>query len=303
MPLLSVESETFETAGAPLFGYGRPGPVTKIEFYKVQDILEDALRKEEERLWLIKVENAKTGSQNLTRNFQYGLVPNDAEQAVINAFASATALRLPVSRITYSRLELAASKKSREIPNVLGVSEIVKSPTSYLFVQRSKEVAYHGGREQLYTLVGGGFPRNMPPIQPEDMTVGAWLAAQEKAEHGIELGEIKQRIFLGIILDKTLGYKPEIAMCGEGRLSLELLAGRAAIDAWEKKGVIEVPATIKDVIRILLEHRELERHVPSGYGTAILELAKLGGLRALDQLNYEGTQRGGPLVEYHVKTV
>jgi hypothetical protein len=298
---LHIEGETFETAFVPLNHKYRPGVFVDVKFYNVPDSLPEHLKTEEDKLWNLKVAEAAAKGQKLTRGFQYGLELSrgfDIEYRDRKPIF----LGLPVSDITYSRIELAKSQKSREIPNVLAFCEVVLGKNGYLFVERGGAVAYHGGTSQLHALVAGNYPRDLPQIKASEMSVDKWLSAQQETEQKIAPNEIQNRQLLGIILDRTLGYKPDVAFIAETNLSKEEMAKRSPIDKWEMKGIQEFPGTVNDLTNIILEHQDIKRHVPPGFGAAILELARIGGLNALRMLNYEGKQHGAPLIQYHQGT-
>lgn len=294
---LRIEGETFEAPFVPLSPITRrPGVFVDVKFHEVPDSLEYSLKQEEEILWEKKVEDAKERGQVLTRGFQYGFTPDDAK-----SLADSFKFDIPVAQITYSRIELAKKENRRNIPNVLGLSEILYGPKGYLFVERGGKVAYYGGTGQFHALVSGGFPRNLKPIKPKDMTIETWLEAQQQTEHAILPSEVFAREFLGIVLDKALGYKPELLFTAQTKVTKEKLAERFPEDAFERKGVIEFWRRAKSLTRAILAHRELERHVPPGFGGAIIELARIGGIESLDALNYEAKKHGGPLIEYGVR--
>lgn len=301
MAKLHIESETFKayTPYDPLSK--RAGTfLSGIRFVEVPDTLDDILRAKEDALWQEKVKDAKAKGQVLTRGFQFLVKPSDIDPL---KYAPDEGIVLPVARGTYSRIELAKAvvkddASKRDIPNVLALCEIVKGSNGYIFVERGGSVAYHGGKSQLHALVAGNYPRNLqPPIRAEDFTPEAWLEAQQQTEHDIKPKEILRQ-FLGIILDKTLGYKPDIAFTAITRLTADDISKRIAQDAWEKKGIREVPATPEALIRLIAEHSDLKRHVPPGYGAAILELARRGTVKALDKLNSELKTHGAPVVTY-----
>jgi len=75
---------------------------------------------------------------------------------------------------------------------------------------------------------------------------------------------------------------------------------RKPADAFEAKGIREIPATERDLTSLILEHRDPARHVPPGLAGAILELARLDGTDALDKLNRLGMDGGAPVIEYSV---
>lgn len=296
MAKLHVEGETFETAFVPLNENGRPGITVNVRFATVPDTIDEKLAQDEEQLWQEKVADAAAKGQNLTKGFQYGLRPDQATQVAIRD----DSLVVPVSKIWYSRIELAKKVNSTKVPNVLALCEILTGPDGYLFVERGGIVAYHGGTSQLHALVAGNYPRNLKPAEPRDMMAETWLEAQQQTEHAIKPEEVSNRQLLGIILDRTLGYKPDIAFTASAAVSAETLATRFAVDAWEKKGIREFPATVTGLRQAILEHRDIKRHVPPGYGAAILELVRMGGILELDRLNSEGRQSGAPIISYKI---
>ena len=311
MAKLHIEGETFVTGLVPFDPVdNRPGTLFfTVRLVDVPNTLDDALRLEEERLWQLKVEDANVRGQNLTNGFQYLVSPAQIEAI---KYVVGRTITVPVARGTYSRIELATAEvkkdpQRKDIPNVLALCEIVGGSGAYLFVERGGKVAYHGGTSQLHALVAGNYPRNLPQTRPEDMTPEKWLEAQQETEHKIAPEEIQQRLFLGIILDKTLGYKPDMAFGALTSVTADHLSERFAEDAWEKKGIQEVPfnSGILDPTRalreLILEHADFKRHVPPGLGAAIIELARRDTISALDRLNAEGRQHSAPLIEYAVR--
>lgn len=160
-----------------------------------------------------------------------------------------------------------------------------------------------GNYPQQFPALAGNYPQQFPALKPEDMTPERWLDIQQEAEHAIKPSEISRRMFLGLVEDKTLGYKPDLAYVANSAIGLDELGKRAAPDAWEKKGVMEFPATEAGLIKVLLEHQGIKRHVPPGFGAAVLQLARVGGVEALERLNSEGRQGGAPVVTYRISAV
>ena len=307
MAQLKIEGETFVTALVPFDPVDRrPGTLTSgVKFVGLPDTLEKSLIAEEDRLWDVKVADAQARGQNLTRDFQYLLRP---DHALSLSYVVGRDIVVPVAQGTYSRIKLATSEVEKDpprkdIPNVLALCEIVTGKNGYMFVERADEVAYHGGKRQLHALVAGNFPRNIiQPVKPEDITVERWLEAQQETEHKIMPREITfPRMLLGIILDKTLGYKPDIAFAAvTNMIDKQELSKRFAVDVWEQKGIREFPATERNLINVILEYSAATRHVPPGFAAAIIELARRYRLDALDRLNVEGRAHGAPQIEYNI---
>ncbi len=296
MASIHVEGETFETLFVPLNEQEKPGVDLSLSFYEVPDALEEKLSKREEELWKLKLTEAKVKGINLTNGNQYGFIPTVFSYTLIMN----RNLVLQLSKTRYSRIELAKEENSKNISNVLALSEIIEGSDGYLFVQRGNKVAYYNNSGQLHALVAGNYPQNIDFLSPNNMSIDKWLTEQQKTEHCIDKTEITDRLFLGVVLDKKCGYKPDIVYTAKTPLNKQELSKRNAIDAWEKKGVIETPSTEKELRTLILEHSELKQHVPPGYAGAILELAKAFGLQALDRLNYEGKKGSAPLIEYSV---
>jgi len=272
----------------------------------VRDEIGPTLSDEQERLWKIKLEEAEKQNKEIGKSFQYGLSARDAKETIprdsYEQFGKGRyKLIVPVSVIDYSRIELAMHLKSRYIPNVLAVSEIMKGKECYLFVTRGGRVAYYDSPEQLHALVAGGFPRNIKPIMPADMTIDRWLEEQQMTEHAIRKEEVMYRIILGVVLDKTNGYKPDILVTGFSSLDKQQLNARAPQDAFERDRVVQVEATEAGLTGLLLEHMPLGKNVPVGLAGGILELGRVYGLRAIDNLLSEAKLHGAPPFEHEVK--
>ncbi len=222
----------------PLNKDGRPGVECTVLFEEIQDMLTADLKKREDALWDIKVEEAKVRGQNLTRGLQYGLAPNSIADCTIDAEQR---LIIPLSQITYARIELATILNQRDVPNVLALCEIMRGPNGYLFVERGGKVAYHGGTSQLHALVAGNYPRTLSFVEPQYIETDSWLKAQQTSKHGIKSEEVTNRQLLGIVLDRSLGYKPDIAFTIDLSIDIDALQQRYASDKWEAKGVISIP--------------------------------------------------------------
>ncbi|MFH1181571.1 MAG: hypothetical protein V1702_01300 [Candidatus Woesearchaeota archaeon] len=305
MERLYLESDTFKSAHIPLISR-RIGVEGKVRFREVPDVVDAEGRKKQEALYPEKLKRSQ--GKEIGKSLQYGLSAKDAETIVpIESYNSEFGYRLtvPVSVINYSRIEYAISENSRDLPNVLGISEIFRGRNSYLFVKRGEKVAYYDSPEQLHALVAGGFPRNITPIMPDNMTVKKWLDEQQMTEHAIKPSEVAGRVILGVVLDKLVpGYKPEILLTGFARyktMSKKALDQRKPLDSFERDRIVEAPATEEGLAKLILENSWPGKNVPVGLAGAILELGRIGGFRALDNLISEAKQHGAPTFKYAIR--